>query len=264
MPDLQDLTDALVAVRSTRQSLSGPEWALCLPDAHAAAQVQHAVGVRLGWWREDEVPRHWKSGGASRQSVLTHAPIPPAAVRVSTAGACADLGDWPFWRPRVEGEVALRVARDITPVLACALTPDAPLQAVASCFDAVCAAMEIVDSRWAPEPQAEALLRLADLQSNGALVLGDWQPVDPDCDWARQTCTLQIGDGAPMVVVGAHPLGHPFWGAAAWLQHLTRDGQPVPAGTVVTTGTWTGALAVERGVRLRFEAAGFAAVECRL
>lgn len=264
MSDTQNLINALVEVRATHQSLSGPAWEGCLPDAEAAAGVQHAVGVRLGWWSESEVPRHWKSGGASRSAALTHAPIPLVAVRTSPAGQSADLSDWPVWLPRVEGEIALRVARDITPDQARALSPEASVDTLAALFDAACAAMEIVDSRWQAQPQASALLRLADFQSNGALVLGDWQPVDAAHDWATQACTLFIGDDAPVPVVGTHPLGHPFWGMPAWLQHLTRHGATVPAGTVVTTGTWTGIRPVTRGATLRFEAAGFAPVTCRL
>jgi 2-keto-4-pentenoate hydratase len=40
--------------------------------------------------------------------------------------------------------------------------------------------------------------------------------------------------------VGGHSLGNPVAVLPAWLQHLTRLGATVPAGTVVTTGAWGG------------------------
>ena len=42
-----------------------------------------------------------------------------------------------------------------------------------------------------------------------------------------------------------------------WLRHLTRHGDTVPAGTVVTTGTWCGLLPVTRGERVTVRFDGF-------
>ena len=35
-----------------------------------------------------------------------------------------------------------------------------------------------------------------------------------------------------------------------WLRHATRDGTTVPAGTVVTTGSWCGVLTAQAGNRV--------------
>jgi 2-keto-4-pentenoate hydratase len=50
---------------------------------------------------------------------------------------------------------------------------------------------------------------------------------------------------------------------AAWLRHLTRDGATVPAGTVVTTGTWCGMLPAAAGDRVdvRFDGIGSAQLQ---
>ncbi len=255
-PRALELLEALIAVRrGERAPLSGPDWADALPDNEAACAVQHALGVRMGWWAQAEVAGHWKSGGASRAGALTHAAIPPAAVVLAHADAPARLPGWPFWRVRVEGEIALRLGRDVTPSEAAALHPDQPAAELAALFDAQCVAIEVVDSRWQPDPLAAAPLRLADLQSGGALVLGAWQPVTPEADWSALGCTLTLSGETPRRFVGTHPLGHPFWGMPAWLQHLTRHGATVPAGTVVTTGTWTGAvpLAPSQTAEVRFD-----------
>ena len=63
--------------------------AVPLPDAAAAYRAQHAVAERLRWFA-DAPPRHWKSGGPSRDAMLTHAPLPPAGVWAS--GHDARLG----------------------------------------------------------------------------------------------------------------------------------------------------------------------------
>jgi len=103
------------------------------------------------------------------------------------------------------------------------------------------------------------LLRLADAQSHGALVLGDWERYTPR-DWARQVCEVHIADQAPTVKTGTHSLSDPAWLLASWLQHATRTGASVPAGTIVTTGTWVGVLPVSRGdeVRVTFPGVGAA------
>ncbi len=52
--------------------------------------------------------------------------------------------------------------------------------------------IEVVDSRWRQYTDAPALLKLADLQAHGALVLGEWIPYQAR-DWASQRCHVRIG-----------------------------------------------------------------------
>jgi 2-keto-4-pentenoate hydratase len=58
-------------------------------------------------------------------------------------------------------------------------------------------------------------------------------------------------------------MADPVWVLPAWLRHATRDGATVPAGTVVTTGTWCGLLPAMQGdlVRARFDGIGEASVQ---
>lgn len=200
-------------------------------------------------------PRHWKSGGPSREAVLTHAPLPPEGVWPSPA----DAGGWHFNCRLIEAEIALRLGRAVTPQQAATLSQ----QQAAALVDAMAVSIEVVDSRWRQGPlAAPALLKLADLQSHGALVLGPWQPFVAR-DWAAQACTVRIGKAAPVERRGTHSLGDPAWLLPAWLRHATRDGQAVPAGTVVTTGTWCGMLPAAAGdlVTARFEGVGKASVQ---
>src|SRR5919206_597787 len=121
--------------------------------------------------------------------------------------------------------------------------------------------IEVVDSRWLEGSAAPALLRLADQQSHGALVLGDpvpWRHVD----WAAVRCSVTVGAQPPVVRTGTHALGDPAWLLPIWLRHATRLGGVVPAGTVVTTGTWAGVVPARQGdaVEVAFEGIGRATV----
>ena len=122
--------------------------------------------------------------------------------------------------------------------------------------------IEVVDSRWTAAAPQSALLRLADAQLHGALAVGDWVPWRP-VDWAAQTCRVLVGDEV-VERTGSHTLGDPVWGMPAWLRHATRHGRHVPAGSVVTTGTWCGLLPARRGDRVRAEFPGIGGAEARV
>ena len=243
--------DALVQARRS----GGVSDDAALPQAVTTADdgylVQAAVANELGWF-DAGVPVHWKSGGASRSAVMTHAPLPPAGVWASPADAKA----WPFnWRV-IEAEIALRLGRPVDAALAATLD----MESATALIDAMTVSIEVVDSRWKQNFKAPALMRLADLQSHGALVLGDWQPFAPR-DWAAQTCHVTIG-AAEQRFQGSHSLADPAFVLPAWLRHATRHGGVVPAGSVVTTGTWCGLLFAQPGelVTVTFDGIGDARV----
>ncbi len=252
MTTINDAARLLVEARKTNQPV--PAANAALPDAAAAYAVQQAVADSLGWFDGDRVPRFWKSGGPSRDAVLTHAPLPPAGVWTSPA----DARGWPFRMRGIEAEVALRLARDVDPAFAATLDH----AHAATLVDAMCVSIEIVDSRWLEGLQAPAMAKLADLQSHGALVLGSWVPFR-EIDWSVQDCRVQIGDQSAVEHRGSHALADPCHLLPAWLRHATRNGDAVVAGTVVTTGTWVGILPAAAGdlVNVEFPGIGAASVQ---
>ena len=243
---------ALMRARSNHSLINANALAQALPSAEQAYAVQMAVARQQGWYL-DAPPMHWKSGGASRQAELTHAPLPLGGIWPSPASC----GDWPFAMRGIEAEIALRLGRSVDPALARTLAPEDARDLV----DAMTVSIEIVDSRWQQGMAAPALLKLADLQSHGALVLGDWVPYQA-LDWSRQVCRVLVGDQAEVVRVGAHSLGDPAWLLPQWLRQACVMYGTVPAGTVVTTGTWVGILPGQRGdhVRVVFDGIGGASV----
>ena len=247
---LDAVIDALLQARETRTAAA--EAGLSVPTADDAYLVQTAVANELGWF-DDGPARHWKSGGASRSAVMTHAPLPPAGVWASPADARA----WPFRLRYIEAEIALRLGREVDADLAAALD----MATAAALIDAMTVSIEIVDSRWQQAFQAPQLLRLADLQSHGALVLGEWVPFAAR-DWGAQPCRVQIGERVSEHR-GTHSCGDPAWVLPDWLRHATREGEVLPAGTVVSTGTWCGALQAQAGehVSVVFDGVGRAELQ---
>lgn len=244
--------EALLTARRTGQpsDAEGLSTAVLTPDD--AYLVQDALANELDWFG-DTPPEHWKSGGASRSAVMTHAPLPPAGVWASPADARA----WPFRLRFIEAEIALRLGQPVDAALAARLD----VASASALVDAMCVSIEIVDSRWQQGFKAPALLRLADLQSHAALVLGEWVPFEGR-DWLAQPCRVQIGDSVTDHR-GTHTCGDPAWVLPDWLRHATRDGAVLAAGSVVTTGTWCGALPAQVGdvVSVRFDGIGQAQVQ---
>ncbi|MBP6676527.1 MAG: fumarylacetoacetate hydrolase family protein [Vitreoscilla sp.] len=249
-----DLRDALLTARREQQALvPTTAHAAALADVDAACAVQHASGVALQAWAPNEVPGYWKSGAGHRQAALTHAPLMPAGVHAdSSLAQPADLRPHAFFKPAIECEIALRLACAVTPAQALAMTHD---DEVTGLIDAMAVSIEVVDCRWVDDGALPPLLRLADFQSHGALALGPWAPWR-ETDWSQQHCALHVNDAPVVERKGSHPLGRPAWLLPIWLRHLTRHGATVPAGTVVTTGTWTGLTPVQRGSRVQVRFAG--------
>ena len=248
---IEAVADALLAARRSGIPADAMPLAETLAGAGEAYAVQQRVADALGWFTSG-VPRHWKSGGPGRTQPLTHAPLPPAGVWASPA----DASRWPMHVRLVESEIGLRLGREVDAALAASLD----VAGASALIDAMAVSIELVDSRWQQGLAAPALLRLADLASHAALVLGEWLPYEPR-DWSAQRCRLVIGAQEPIERVGTHSCGDPAWVLADWLRHATAHHGTLPAGTVVTTGTWAGAPAAAIGDRVRLGFDGIGAAE---
>lgn len=249
---VQEVADALAGAHRARRPIAAAPFEPLLNEAEQAYEAQDAVAKAMGWF-DRPVPQHWKSGGPSRTATLTHAGLPPQRVWASPADARGTHFNWRL----IEAEVALRLGREVSPADAQAFNPATAPQ----WLDGMAVSIEIVDSRW-ENRAANALLKLADLQSHGALVLGAWRPFAAR-DWAQQACNVQVGSAAAQSFRGTHSLGDPLWLLPIWLRHVTRHGATVPAGTIVTTGTWCGMLEAKPGDRVKavFEGIGEAEVQ---
>ena len=252
---ITEVAEALLGARRDRRPIDARPLATALHAADDAYAVQARVAAGLAAVAADAFPRFWKSGGPSRTAVPTHAPLPPEGVWRSPA----DGSRWPANLRLIEVEIAFRLGRPVTPQDAAALRFDD----AAAWVDAMAVSIEWVDSRWQQGPETPALLKLADLQSHGALVLGEWLPFAPR-DWASQRVQVQIGAQPLFEAQGAHSMGDPLFVLPAWLRHATRNGQTAPTGTVVTTGTWCGMLPAQAGDRVTARFPGIGEAELQL
>jgi len=214
--------------------------ASALPDAAAAYAVQDHSLRWLG------PVGGWKVGAAGPNQTPICAPLPAAGLLPSGVALSPPRGAL----RGLEVELALRVAHDLPPQQQG--LGDALLCTV---FDAVLPAIEWVDSRLAGGQASPALVRLADLQSHGALILGPARPLgpaDPEPDLPTLGATLCWNGQTVASTVGGNP-AQDLRRLVDWLiGHTARRGLPLRAGQIVTTGSCTGLLwAPEGGVNVQ-------------
>lgn len=153
---------------------------------------------------------------------------------LATSTADADR----FCAPRVEPEVAFLLRKPLR-------GPDISVADVYGATEAVAVALEIVDSRIA-DWQLTLIDTVADNASSGAVVLGDWIPVDnaPSLPAARATLTLNgdlVDAGSGTAVMG-DPAA-----AVAWLATALADFDAgLEAGQFVMSGSFTSAAFIRR------------------
>lgn len=219
------------------------------PDRAAAYAVQDAVVAQLG------AVGGWKVGARSPAMEPTCAPLPASGLLASDS---ALIG--PPWAMRgIEVEVAFRLGRDLQPADA-----GLPPADIAQAMDAVLPAVEVVETRLADWRDSDPLAQLADLQSHGALVLGEPAALPPDAVNLRTMQAYLAFDGQPVASTrGANPAAD-VWRLLAWLAfHCVQRGQPLRAGQVITTGSCTGMLFAPDGARVTAQLEGIGRVELR-
>lgn len=242
-----EAADRLIRARSAG---TGIGWREILPaDVDAAYAVQDATVARLGHVCA------WKVGAKGRHVTPICAPLPAAGV----LGSGATLAGPPWLLRGVEVELALRVGRDLD-------AADARLgpKELAAAFDAVLPAVEVVETRLADWRTAAPLALLADLQSHGALVLGEPMAMPQGRpDLLTLEATLEFDGRTVAETRGGNP-AQDVWRLLGWLiGHCARRGQPLRAGQFVTTGSCTGMMFAPPGTLAQARLTGFGGVVLR-
>lgn len=222
---------------------------LSLTTDEEAYRVQDNVFAEL--WPGAR-PAGWKAGGPSDKVTPTAAPIPPERVLRSPANVQAGS----LHMVGVEAEVAFRLARDL-PLRSRPYSD----RSVAAAVGEALVAIELCGSRLAGWRETSGLWKLADFQTNSALIVGSgvkaWQKID----FVAQECEFTVGDRT-VKATGAHPFGNPFRLIPWLVKHAAKRGHGLRAGDVVTTGAWTGLVEARAGdtVKARFPGIGEATV----
>lgn len=136
-----------------------------------------------------------------------------------------------FCAPRVEPEVAFRMRAALR-------GPGVRVDDVMAATEAVAPALEIVDSRIA-DWRITLADTIADNASSGAVVLGDWVPIDDAPALPDTTATLAVNDITVATGPGVAVMGDPA-AAVAWLANaLAKYDTTIEAGQFVMSGSYT-------------------------
>ena len=187
-------------------------------------------------------PNAWKVGGPGASAEPTVAQILPGRLLASPAQVAA-AG---FRMIGVEIEIAFRLDGNGEPVEALA-------------------AIEVCDTRLADWKSASPTAKLADFQSNAALVTGSGTARWQELNFTAQRAELWIDRRLAKEVAGVHPYGNPARLLPAARKHAASRGG-LRAGDVVTTGSWTGMDFVGAGAEVRavFPGIGEAVVQLKV
>ncbi|WP_445678613.1 2-keto-4-pentenoate hydratase [Radicibacter daui] len=242
------LVGMLIAARQDRQPLEIPSDDALPATVAEAYAIQDRIVTRLGGHSA------WKVGPTG---VGGDEPRCAALLRRDFSMSPADLSGAPFVsRPLVEAEIAVRFSRDI-PAGAAPVDADTVIGAIGS----VHCALEVLSSRFRDRRAMPALLSLADLQNNAAVVLGDgienWQSLE----FADVAFELNFDGGETLRGPGG-PSTAEVIDTLVWLaNHAAGRGLAIRAGHVVITGARTPATELPGHVRkVTAQASGIGAV----
>ncbi|NHN87183.1 2-keto-4-pentenoate hydratase [Acetobacter conturbans] len=238
---LQPFAQKLQAVRKAESAPISSLAASLVPETKEAAYaVQNFVASSMG------PVKGWKVGASDALAEPSAAPLHGETLFSDGAVIAAD-----FFRHRgVEVEFAYRFDR--------AVGADITRETVLAAVGSVHPAIEIVDTRFAQPASQAPLAHMADQQSHGALILGpaftDWTAFDP----SHEHFVMRVDHRRVSEQVGGNAAGD-LSRLLVWLAgHAAARGMPIEAGTVVTTGSLSGAFFVPHRthVNVRFYTLG--------
>jgi 2-keto-4-pentenoate hydratase len=233
---------ALVAARKGSAIAALPEGAIPQSEADSY-QIQDAVIAKLG-----EKIGGWKVGISPLGGHFA-APIYASTVHASPVSLPAGN----FKIIGIECEIGFRFDKAL-PARPQPYSRDEVLAAVS-----LVPTIEVVDSRYQDFRAIDRLMVLADNFSNGGLVYGaaakDWGGVDLAHPLIEVTA-----DGKPFADCTGLRAGTPVELMLAAAAHANGRGG-IPAGTVITTGTHTGLVFTDPGVKIAADFGRFGRVE---
>ncbi|HEX2075672.1 MAG TPA: fumarylacetoacetate hydrolase family protein [Geodermatophilus sp.] len=244
---VQTLDDATTGVRAVTNAGA--------TDVPAAYAVQEALVARRLQRGESLVG--WKLGFTSLAKMAQMGVSDVIVGRLTSGmevrdGGAVDLGR--FIHPRVELEIAYRLARDVDPA--------APAEEALSAVDAVAPALEIIDSRYQDFRFTLADV-IADNTSAAAFVIGSWTAIEAAGELGGRAVALTVDGQTAQNGSTDAILGHPLRALPALAEVARRQGMALRAGQVVLAGAATAAVALTPGAVVQAEVDGLGAVTVR-
>jgi 2-keto-4-pentenoate hydratase len=222
----------------------GYEVQLALRDLHVAEGAR-LVGAKLGLTSRAKQAQM----GVDR---VVHGFLTDA-MRLD-AGEPLDMAS--LGQPRAEPEIAFLMGRELS-------GPRVSATDVLAATEAVCPALEILDSRY-PAYKFTLPDVVADNTSAGRFVLGATLTRPAGLDLRLAGCVFERNGALAGTAAGAASLGHPAAAVAALVRELDRRGEALPAGAVVMSGGLTEAVPLAAGdvVAARFDRLGAVELAC--
>lgn len=191
------------------------------------AEGEHLVGTKLGL-----------TSRAKQQTMGVTVPIHGWLTSAMVLPAEEPLNVDEFIHPRVEPEIVLRLGANLH-------GPGATVQDVFAATTAVCAGLEIIDSRY-QDFRFTLPDVVADNASASRFVLGPTaRPADVDLSLLG--CVLEVDGDLVASAAGAAVLGHPAEAVALLANSLAENDQYLRAGWTVLAGALTDAVPVNVG-----------------
>jgi 2-oxo-3-hexenedioate decarboxylase len=222
----------------------GYDVQLALRDLHIADGAQ-VVGAKLGL-----------TSRAKQAQMGQSAPVHGFLTDAMRLDAGEPLEAASLGQPRVEPEIAFVIGRDL-------YGPRVSATEVLGATEAVCPALEILDSRY-PDYKFTLPDVVADNTSAGRFVLGATLTRPVGIDLRLVGCAFERNGALAGTAAGAASLGHPAAAVAALVRELARRGEVLPAGSVVMSGGLTEAVPLAAGdvAVARFDRLGTVELAC--
>ena len=245
MVSMQALAARLVEARHTHTLIDAIDDSLKPLSAADAYLAQQLTITGLGG------SAGYKIGAKSPIDEPQCAPLPASKVFGATTGVRrAD-----YARIGLELEIAFSFAADIDNAFAD--RTDDILEAI----DTMSVVVEVLDSRFKAWPQIDKLVQLADLQNNGALVIGDTVRYDGRFDFVAPQVSFHCGAQEIFSGRASNPAGDPRRLVVWLVTRALQNGQTIPARTLLTTGSYTGIYFSEGPDSVRGTIEGLGSVE---
>jgi 2-oxo-3-hexenedioate decarboxylase len=164
--------------------------------------------------------------------------------------------------PKIEPEIAFITARELS-ASELRKAPDPLAAALAACSH-LCAAMEILDSRFVGFKYFSLPDVVADNSSSSLFILSGKLHLPGEFtapELATLAMDLQVGGKTAQRDLSAAISGNPLQSLIQLCELLEERGQRLPAGSIVLAGAATQAVQLEPGMKVRLEVARLGAVE---
>ena len=147
--------------------------------------------------------------------------------------------------PKIEPEIAFMIRREIRGI-------PTPKEALDSC-SGVCAALEILDSRFTGFKYFSLPDVVADNSSSAYYVLGR-EVLPPDAaDWGALEMTMEVNGQPAQTGLSSAISGNPVNSIVQLCELLSARGLSLPSGSVVLAGAATQAVQLEKGMKVELK-----------